>query len=75
MPSLSFRTIASRWLSEFAGNVSPKTVEHYRRFLEYDIYPRLGESLDITEEDVKKLLEKKRAEGFSEGTVYAIPKL
>ena len=73
--SLTFIDIATRWLSEFAGNVSPKTVEHYRRFLEYYIYPSLGESLEITEEDVKKLLEKKRTEGFSEGTVYAIPKL
>ena len=73
--SPTFIDIATRWLEEFAGNVSPKTVEHYRRFLEYYIYPSLGESLDITEEDVKKLLEKKRTEGFSEGTVYAIPKL
>lgn len=71
----TFIDIASRWLDELAGNVKPKTVEHYRWLLENYVYPKLGETLDITEEDVRNLLEEKRTEGFSEGSVYAIPKL
>ena len=73
----TFIDISSRWLSELAGNVDAKTIEHYRWSLESFVYPEFGEKepQDITEEDVRNLLEKKRAEGLSEGSVYAIPKL
>ena len=77
MSDSSFIAIASRWLGELAGNVDAKTIEHYRWSLERFVYPEFGERVpqDITEEDVRNLLEKKRAEGLSEGSVYAIPKL
>ncbi len=77
MPDTTFIDIASRWLDELAGNVETKTVEHYRWSLESFVYPELGEQepQNITEEDVRNLLEKKRAEGLSEGSVYAVPKL
>lgn len=39
------------------------------------MYPRMGESLEISEKDVRNLLDKMRSEGFSEGTMYPIPKL
>lgn len=73
----TFIDIASRWLEELAGNVDAKTIEHYRWSLESFVYPEFEEKepQDITEEDVRNLLEKKRAEGLSEGSVYAIPKL
>lgn len=73
----TFIDITTRWLDELAGNVEPKTVDHYRWSLESFVYPEFGERepKDITEEDVRNLLEKKRAEGLSEGSVYAIPKL
>ena len=35
----------------------------------------LGDSLSVTEEDVRRLMDEKRSQGFSEGTVYNIPKL
>ena len=77
MPETSFIDIASRWLDELAGNVDTKTIEHYRWSLESFVYPEFVEKepQDITEEDVRNLLEKKRAEGLSEGSVYAVPKL
>lgn len=75
MPDTTFIDIASRWLDELAGNVDPKTIEHYRWLLENYVYPKFGETLDITEEDVRNLLDEKRAEGLSEASVYAIPKL
>lgn len=73
----TFQAVASRWLSELAGNVDPKTIEHYQWSLENYVYPELGEKAlqDVTEEDARNLLEKKRAEGLSEGSVYIIPKL
>ncbi len=73
----SFSIIASRWLDELAENVDAKTSEYYRWSLESFVYPELGERepRDITEDDVRNLLEKKRAEGVSEGSVYAFPKL
>lgn len=57
--------------------MEPKTVEHYRWLLENYVFPRLGERAvkDITEEDVKNLVEEKRAQGLSENTVYVLPKL
>ena len=77
MPETTFIDIASRWLDETAGNVDPKTIEHYRWSLESFVYPECGERKpqDITEEDILNLLEKKRGEGLSEGSVYAVPKL
>lgn len=73
----TFKDISSRWLSELAENVDAKTIEHYRWSLESFVYPEFGEKepQDISEEDVRNLLEKKHAEGLSEGSVYAIPKL
>ena len=73
----TFIDLASRWLDELAGNVEPKTIEHYRWSLANFVYPEFGERepQDITEEDVRNLLEKKRAEGVSEGSVNAVPKL
>ena len=76
MPSIpTFTSIASRWLSESAGSVKPETVGHYRWLLENYVCPGIGESLDITEEDVRKLVEEKRAQGLSESTLYSLPKL
>ena len=75
MSDTSFIDIAPRWLAATAGNVDPKTIEHYRWLLENYVYPKFGETLDITEGDVRKLLMEKRAEGLSEASVYAIPKL
>lgn len=73
----TFQAVASRWLSELAGNVDSTTIEHYRWSLENYVYPELGERglQEITEEAARNLLEKKRAEGLSEGSVYIIPKL
>lgn len=55
--------------------MSPKTIDYYRWLLENYVYPRMVESLDISEEDVRRLMDEMRAEGFSEGTIYPIPKL
>ena len=73
----TFQDIASRWLTELAGTVDAKTSEYYRWSLESFVFPEFGkrEPQDITEDDVRNLLEKKRAEGVSEGSVYAFPKL
>lgn len=75
MPDTTFIDISSRWLAATAGNVDSKTIEHYRWLLENYVYPKFGETLNITEDDVRNLLEEKRAEGLSEASVYAIPKL
>ena len=50
MPNTTFIDIASRWLDELAGNVEPKTIEHYRWSLESFVYPEFGEKepQDIT---------------------------
>ena len=71
----TFIDIASRWLNESAGNVSSKTIEHYRWLLENYVYPKLGDKLGITEEDIKELVKEKRAQGLSDNTVYVLPKL
>lgn len=72
-----FQNIASRWLTESAGSVSPQTIGHYRWLLENYVCPRLGERevSQITEEDVQALVEEKREQGFSAASVYPIPKL
>ena len=73
----TFRILASRWLEESAGNVSAQTVGHYRWLLENYVFPQLGEMevSQIGEAEVRALLEKKRAQGLSAGSVYPIPKL
>ena len=71
----TFRSIALRWLSESSSTVSMKTIEYYRAFLERYVFTMLGDSLSVTEEDVRRLMDEKRSQGFSEGTVYNIPKL
>ena len=71
----TFRSIASRWLSESSSTVSVKTIEYYRAFLERYVFPTFGDSWNIKEEDIRRLMDEKRSQGFSEGTVYNIPKL
>ena len=71
----TFPEVAERWLASSVGTISPKTIDYYRWLLESYVYPRMGESLDISEEDVRRLMDEMRAEGFSEGTIYPIPKL
>ncbi len=73
--SHTFPKVAERWLASSAGTMSPKTIDYYRWMLENYVYPRMGESLVISELDVRNLLDKMRSEGFSEGTMYPIPKL
>ncbi len=78
MPSThTFIDIASRWLSESAGNMAAKTIEQYQWLLENYVFPRLGDRdvSQITEVDVRELVEEKRVQGLSEGTVYPLPRL
>jgi len=69
----SFRKAAESWLSESAGGVSEKTIEHYRWVLERFVFPNIEGSLEITGEEVEKLVEGIRKDGLSESTLYEIP--
>ena len=73
----TFRQAAESWLNESEGSVSEKTILHYRWLLENYVFPQLGERevSRIEEEDVRALIEEKRAQGLSEGSLYPIPKL
>lgn len=71
----SFRKAAESWLSESAGSVSEKTIEHYRWVLERFVFPSIDGSLEITGEEVEKLVEGIRKEGLSESTLYEIPRV
>ena len=71
----SFRKAAESWLSESAGSVSEKTIEHYRWVLERFVFPNIEGSLEITGEEVEKLVEGTRKEGLSESTLYEIPRV
>lgn len=71
----SFKDIANRWLTEMASVVTPATVDSYRQSLEKYVYPVLGDTLDISEEDVKTLMDGLLAQGLSERTVSMIPRL
>ena len=73
----TFQDLASRWLSESAGSVTSKTIDQYQWLLDNYICPRIGEKdvAEITEEDVRALVEEKRMQGLSEASVYPISKL
>ncbi len=71
----SFRKAAESWLNESAGSVSEKTIEHYRWVLERFVFPNIEGSLEITGEEVEKLVEGTRKEGLSESTLYEIPRV
>ena len=77
MPSttVTLTEITERWLASSAGTMSPKTIDYYRWLLENYVFTRMSGSLEISEDDVRGLLEMMRSEGFSEGTLYPIPKL
>ena len=69
----SFRKAAESWLNESAGGVSEMTIEHYRWVLERFVFPNIEGSLEITGEEVEKLVEGIRKDGLSESTLYEIP--
>ncbi len=46
----SFRKAAESWLSESAGSVSEKTIEHYRWVLERFVFPNIEGSLEKRED-------------------------
>lgn len=73
----SFRAAALQWLEESRGAVSGKTVEHYRGLLERFVFPRLEETgvREITEASVVELVASLKSAGFSDSTVYMIPRL
>ena len=73
----TFQDISSRWLAASAGSVEPKTVDHYRWVLENYVLPGIGDKdpSEITEQNVRELVEEKRAQGLSANTVYVLPKM
>ena len=76
MPSSpTFPDLASRWLAASAVNLSAGTIAHYRWLLENYVFPGLGERVDVTEEEIRALVEAKRSQGLSESTLYALPKI
>lgn len=71
----TFQELASRWLSEMGRQVAPATVDSYRQSLEKYVYPVLGGRLDISEEEVKALMDGLLEQGLSEHTVFMLPRL
>lgn len=72
-----FQDIALRWLADAAPTVSSGTTAHYRLLLETHVFPRLGgmDVAQVGEDEVRALVEEKRAEGLSENTVGTLSKL
>ena len=73
----SFRAVALRWLAESVGAIRLQSAEHYQGLLERMVFPRMGdvEVAAMAEDDVRGVVEALKEEGYSESTVYMIPRL
>ena len=73
----SFSAVALRWLAESVGAIRLQSAEHYQGLLERMVFPRMGdvEVAAMAEDDVRGAVEALKEEGYSESTVYMIPRL
>ena len=72
MEKRCIREIAQRWLAESEGILDRETLRLYGWHMEQYVLPRFGEAEDITEEEVRQLLEELKEAGLSDNTVLAV---
>lgn len=69
-PTSPLYAIALRWMQENGELFSKDTLQMYDRFLVNQIIPYFGDSLHVTEEEIRAFMDKKREEGIAGTTVY-----
>lgn len=70
MPSTAtLPELSHRWLQESLGAISEKTLTHDAYIMEMHVFPRFGDSVEISSEDIKAYFQEKKAQGFSDSSV------
>lgn len=61
--------LTHRWLQESLGAISEKTLNHYASIMESHVFPRFGDSVEISSEEIQSYFQEKKAQGFSDSSV------